>query len=91
MAGDAAESLPQATEKPVMTDLVELGRGWLENSPPAKHEGDARPEGWEGPVGFVCQVCAARIMGRGCDIKRLANSPVWEKTEDICELCGGKK
>lgn len=73
-------------------ELKKLGREWLENSPPAKPiDRDDGLLGWVGPVGFVCQSCAGRLMGRGVDFKKLADTPIWDdegaKSEKVCALC----
>ena len=71
-------------------ELIKLGRQWLEHSPPA---GKANPEliGWSGELDFVCADCASRIFGRGCDMNRLADHPVWKsyymRAIPKCDLC----
>ena len=70
--------------------LIELGRQWIEHSPPADRK---NPEllGWSGELDFVCADCASRIFGRGCDMKRLADHPVWKsyymRALPKCDLC----
>jgi hypothetical protein len=70
----------------MIDSLVNMGREWLANSPPAKIS-EAGLTGWSGPVGFVCSSCASRIMGRGCNFKALADCPVWENPQTPCSLC----
>ena len=71
-------------KKPSTTRLIEKGKEWLENSPPAQ-PGPAGLIGFTGPAGFVCQPCASRIMGRGCNFKRLADFPVWDDMPESVE------
>lgn len=71
-----------------MESLVKLGREWLVNSPPATPSADGLV-GWSGPVGFVCHACAGRLMARGCNFKALADTPVWDKKTQPCDLCEG--
>lgn len=68
--------------------LVKLGRAWLENAPPAQADLSPSLAGWIGPVGFVCKACASRILGRGCDLKKLADVPAWDSAPSACALCG---
>ncbi len=71
------------------TELIELGRHWLEHAPDVGMRlGDLA--GWTGNVGFVCQRCASRIMGRGCNLRMLADTPVWGQTALKCDLCEAK-
>ena len=84
---DLADSLTAARVAPV-SPLVELGREWLANSPELPGPVASGLIGWTGPVGFVCAHCAGRIMGRGCDFKRLATEPVWQADPvPACALC----
>ncbi len=67
------------------TDLIQIGKQWLEGSPPPTESApDLR--GFSGGI-KVCSSCASRIMGRGCDLKLLANKPVWEPETLSCDLC----
>jgi len=69
-------------------EAIQLGQEWLENSPP--FDGVyAGPDFMSGVAGCVCRKCCRRILARGCDLKRIANVPMWEATADqVCDLCG---
>lgn len=47
-------------------------------------------QGWTTPSGlFVCGKCAARILGRGCQLPR-GSEPVWKNQptpENPCAVC----
>lgn len=79
---------PTPTKADKKAELIAVGREWLEYSPPA---GPVAPDliGMRGPVGFVCSICASRILKRGCDLKQLANVPVWSGGVEqwTCALC----
>jgi len=69
-------------------EAIKTVREWLEHSPPfdGVYYG---PDFMSGAVGCVCSGCCRRIVGRGCDLKRIANVPIWEATvNDMCDLCG---
>ena len=69
-------------------EAIQLGQEWLANSPPfdGVYVG---PDFMFGIAGCVCRGCCRRIVGRGCDLKRIANVPIWEATaNDVCDLCG---
>lgn len=69
-------------------EAIKLGREWLENAPPfdGVYVG---PDFMSGVVGCVCRGCCRRVVARGCDMKRIANVPIWEATiNDVCDLCG---
>jgi hypothetical protein len=68
-------------------ELQRMGREWLANSPDCPSPG--RLQGFAGPVGFVCDHCASRIMARGCNFKLLATNPVWTDSPAPapCALC----
>jgi hypothetical protein len=69
-------------------EAIQLGQEWLANSPPfdGVYVG---PDFMSGVAGCVCRGCCRRIVGRGCDLKRIANVPIWEATaNDVCDLCG---
>lgn len=69
-------------------EAIQLGQEWLANSPPfdGVYVG---PDFMSGIAGCVCRGCCHRIVGRGCDLKRIANLPIWEATaNDVCDLCG---
>ena len=69
-------------------EAIKLGREWLENSPPfdGVYVG---PDFMSGVIGCACRVCCRRIAARGCDLKRIANVPIWEATmNNVCDLCG---
>ena len=66
--------------------LIELGKSWIEHAPPAGKI-QAGLVGWSGEVGFVCAVCASRIVGRGCRLTTLAKNPVWDLKPCKCALC----
>jgi len=68
------------------SEAIKLGQEWLANSPPfdGVYVG---PDFMSGNAGCVCRECCRRIVGRGCDLKRIANVPIWEKTNETCDLC----
>lgn len=69
--------------------LIEMGKQWLEHSPQTK-PGAPDLLGFTGPVGFVCNDCAGRIIGRGCNLKMLASAPLWKPAiRPGCSLCEG--
>ena len=72
---------------PSRLELQRMGREWLANSPAWPWPGKLR--GFTGPVGFVCDHCASRIMARGCNFKLLATDPVWTDSPAPapCALC----
>ena len=67
-------------------ELIEIGREWLEHSPPAT-PGPDDLAGWTDPLD-ICAPCASRIVARGCDLRMLAARPVWVPDERRCDLCG---
>jgi len=67
-------------------DYVRTGRQWVEHAPPATM-GPEGLSGWKGNIS-VCVSCASRIVGRGCDLKMLADTPVWDDIAFRCDLCG---
>lgn len=72
---------------PVHEGLIEIGRRYLEHAPndfPPPAEGLV---GWNGNGVDVCAECAGRIMARGCDMKKIADIPVWEPNTVLCDLC----
>ena len=66
-------------------ELVTMGREWLEHSPQANAGADGLA-GWSGAAGFVCACCATRILMRGCNLRMLADTPVWGDAP-ACSLC----
>lgn len=70
---------------------IKAGREWLVHSPPfdrnAIYYGCA---GMTGAAGFVCRECCLRITARGCNLKAIANVPVWELGNYVCSLCEPK-
>jgi hypothetical protein len=69
--------------------LIETGRRWVEHAPPAVQSAEGLV-GFRGVL-FVCVKCSSRICGRGCDLKKLADIPVWEPETIVCDLCEGKR
>ena len=70
------------------TEAIKLGQEWLTNSPPFD-DVYVGPDLMSGVAGRVCRGCCRRIVARGCDLRRIANVPIWEATlDDICDLCG---
>ena len=67
-------------------ELIELGRRWLEHAPPAEANKAMGLVGFTGKIA-VCNTCAGRILGRGCDLNMLADSPVWKPEQLTCDLC----
>lgn len=69
-------------------ELILIGRGWLHGAPPSQ-PGAPDLLGFTGPVGFVCADCSGRIIGRGCQLRMLADAPLWKpSTAPSCALCG---
>jgi hypothetical protein len=68
------------------TEAIQIGKEWLEHSPPFDgiYYG---PDFMSGICGYVCRECCRRIIARGCDLKRIASTPIWEKTTETCALC----
>ena len=70
------------------TEAIRMGREWLVHSPPfdrnAIYYGCV---GMTGAAGFVCRECCIRITGRGCNLKTIANVPIWEPGNYVCSLC----
>ena len=68
-------------------EAIKLGREWIENAP----SGDGSvvgPDAMTGPAGCVCRACCRRISARGCNLKLIASTPLWEASPaDICNLC----
>lgn len=70
------------------SEAIKLGQEWLAHAPPFDgiYYG---PDLMSGLAGRVCRGCCRRIVARGCDLKRIANVPIWEATmNDVCDLCG---
>lgn len=63
-------------------ELIELGRSFLEHAPEAVPAKVPDLLGFTGPVGFVCERCAGRIVARGCSLNRLATA-----SAPVCDLC----
>lgn len=81
MSNTAQTTLPQI-------EAINLGREWLENAPPFDGV-SVGPDFMSGAAGCVCRGCCRRIVARGCDLRRIANVPIWEATvNDACDLCG---
>lgn len=73
------------------SELIETGRQWLEHAPPAT-DGPEDLAGYTGAIN-VCSSCASRILGRGCNLRMFASTPVWdvngfgELKKFECDLC----
>ena len=69
------------------TEAIQLGQEWISNAPPTSgiYYG---PTFFSGIVGLACNKCCHRIMARGCNLKRIANVPIWDASEGKCDLCG---
>ena len=68
-------------------EAIKLGQEWLEHAPP--FDGTiVGPDAMTGTAGCVCRRCARRIIARGCDIKRIASTPLWDASPtDVCNIC----
>lgn len=66
-------------------ELIKTGREWIEHSPPATNGPDGL-SGFADPI-KVCQSCSSRIIRRGCNLKLLASTPVWDTDDFPCDLC----
>lgn len=69
-------------------NLIWIGRQFLEHAPPARQPAVAGLVGYKGEL-EVCVRCADRILGRGCNLRMLADVPVWEPDTVACDLCQG--
>lgn len=67
--------------------LVEIGRGWLEYAPPPANKHSPGLSGFKGKIN-VCVDCGGRILGRGCNLRMLADAAVWGDDSIKCDLCG---
>ncbi len=66
---------------------IKLGQEWLENAP-SPDGAIVGPDAMTGPAGCVCRACCRRIIARGCNLKLIASTPLWDATStDICNLC----
>lgn len=66
--------------------LIEIGRDWLEFAPPTASKHSPGLSGFQGRIN-VCVDCGGRILGRGCDLRMLADRAVWETESIKCDLC----
>ena len=68
---------------------LEIAKRFMEHGP--KDIGPSNPDlvGWTGKGVDICSECAGRILGRGCDLSRVASVPVWKPSTIKCELCKG--
>ena len=69
---------------------IENARMFLEHAPPARPHQPGAPVGWRltSDGGTICDACASRIIGRGCDFSGV--TPIYD-TEWIrrikCDTC----
>jgi hypothetical protein len=68
-------------------ELIKLGKQWLKHSPPATKPQNEDLIGFSGNIN-VCQECSGRILNRGCNLKQLADTPIWKPATFTCDLCG---
>jgi len=68
-------------------ERIDLGRRFLEHAP--TDPGPTNPDiaGWNGKGVNVCAVCAGRILARGCDLRTIADLPVWSPNVIDCDIC----
>ena len=73
-----------------VSELINMGRDWLEHAPEAPKNSDPNLLGFTGRVGFVCRDCMFRMSGRGCNTNALATEPVYKPTilKTFCVFCG---
>lgn len=75
---------------PDKSDLIELGKSWLEHAPKSASPGPADLVGFTDPLDFVCSKCFGRLLARGTWTQRLAKDPIWvdKYNGQACDLCG---
>jgi len=67
-------------------ELIETGRQWIEYAPRPADSCTPDLEGFRNPI-EVCNKCASRIIGRGCNLRLLASEPVWVPDRVQCQIC----
>ena len=82
------QTVPEPTETSNSPSQLDLYREWIEHAPTDPGPSAPGLVGFTDGLGYyLCITCAGRIMARGCALQSPA-APVWDNSDDCCDLCG---